>query len=101
MDELGVQQVTPRLREADRDMKTQNWIEDFSAGYMQRMMHLFPKQGDRDPWRNTQNYTLDKKLVHKAPLEDGALIFGKSASVIRWPDDHVSLQSDESAVSAG
>ena len=51
------------------------WIDDFSAGYMQRLMHLFPKQGDRDPWRNTQNYLLDKKLIRHAPLEDGALVF--------------------------
>ncbi len=97
MDELGVEQVTPRLREEDCDMETRNWIEDFSAGYMQRVMHLFPKQGSRDPWRNTQDYALDKKLVHTAPLEDGALVFGRSASVIRWPDDAAPAQNDRSA----
>ena len=43
---------------------------------MQRMMHLFPQQGNRDPWRNTQDYHLDKKLIRHAPLEDGALLFG-------------------------
>ena len=52
------------------------WIQDFSAGYMQRTMDLMPKQGDKDPWRNTQNYALDKKIIRKAPLEDGALLFG-------------------------
>ena len=75
MDELGMQEVTPRLREEDRDMALKPWIDDFSAGYMQRVMHLFPKQGARDPWRNTQNYLLDRKLIPNAPLEDGALIF--------------------------
>ena len=30
---------------------------------MKRVMHLFPHQSDRDPWRNTQNYTKDKKMV--------------------------------------
>ena len=78
MDEKGVSVVTPRLREEDRHMETRNWIEDFSAGYMQRVMHKFPKQGNLDPWRNTQNFSLDKKIVRKAPLEDGALIFGQS-----------------------
>lgn len=87
MDEKNVSVVTPRLREEDRHMETRNWIEGFSAGYMQRVMHKFPKQGSRDPWRNTQNFALDKKIVRKAPLEDGALIFGQSASVIRLPDD--------------
>jgi len=42
---------------------------------MQRVMHLFPKQGDRAPWRNTQNYAADKKMIREAPLEDGALCF--------------------------
>ena len=76
MDKLGVSQVTRRLREEDRDMQLGPWIDDFSAGYMQRVMHLFPKQGNRDPWRNTQDFHLDKKLIRNAPLEDGALLFG-------------------------
>ncbi len=80
MDELGVEQATPRLREEDKDMEPRPWIEDFSAGYMQRVMHLFPRQGN-DPWRNTQNFELDKKMIRKAPLEDGALLFGPSEAV--------------------
>lgn len=75
MDELGMQVAVPRLREEDQGMELKPWIDDFSAGYMQRLMHLFPKQGARDPWRNTQNYLLDKKLIPNAPLEDGALTF--------------------------
>ena len=75
MDELGMAQVTPRLRDEDRNMTARPWIDDFSAGYMRRMMHHFPKQGDRDPWRNTQNYAEDRKLVRRAPLEDGVLVF--------------------------
>ncbi len=84
MDELGVGQVTPRLREEDKDMELGPWIQDFSAGYMQRVMHLFPKQGS-DPWRNTQDFDLDKKLIRHAPLEDGALTFGPSPSEARGP----------------
>jgi hypothetical protein len=42
---------------------------------MQRAMHLMPRQGDVAPWRNTQNYALDKKMIRNAPLEDGVLIF--------------------------
>ena len=77
MDELGVDQCVPRLRPEDSGMPARPWIDDFTPGYMQRMMHLFPKQGDRGPWRNTQNYTADKKMIRKAPLEDGALHFGR------------------------
>ena len=76
MDELGVGQCVPRLRPQDEDMPARPWIDDFTPGYMQRMMHLFPRQGDRDPWRNTQDYLADKKMIRKAPLEDGSLVFG-------------------------
>ena len=56
-------------------MPERPWIENFTSGYMQRSMHLMPRQGDRDPWRNTQNYAADKKMIRKAPLEDGVLQF--------------------------
>jgi len=75
MQELDSRQVTPRLRDEDRDMPARPWIDDFSAGYMQRMMHLFPKQGDHAPWQNTQDYAADKKMIRQAPLEDGRLTF--------------------------
>jgi hypothetical protein len=60
-------------------MPARPWIDDFSSGYMQRMMHRFPKQGDHAPWVNPQNYTRDKKMIRHAPLEDGALIFSNPA----------------------
>jgi len=85
MDETGMRQCTPRLRDEDKNMKTKPWVDDFTAGYMQRMMHLFPKQGDIDPWRNTQNYTLDKKTIRKAPIEDGTLIFDNPAGQAAKP----------------
>jgi monooxygenase len=74
MDELGVRQVTPRIRPEDEGMPTRPWIDDFTSGYMQRSMHLFAKQGT-GPWRNTQDYALDKKMVRKAPIDDTALVF--------------------------
>jgi cation diffusion facilitator CzcD-associated flavoprotein CzcO len=75
MEELGMRQCTPRLRAEDEGMATRPWIDGFSAGYMQRVMHLFPKQGDHAPWVNTQNFTADKKMIRRAPLEDGRLTF--------------------------
>src|SRR5262249_55004079 len=83
MDERGVRQATPRLRESDRDMPSRPWIDGFSSGYMQRMMHRFPMQGDREPWLNPQNYSRDRKMIRFAPLEDGALVFGNRKPVAR------------------
>jgi len=79
MDEQQVRQCTPRLREEDQNMAERPWIEDFSAGYMERVMHRFPKQGDHAPWINPQNYKRDKKMIRKGKLEDGALIFDNPA----------------------
>jgi len=75
MDETGTVQCTPRLRPTDRDMPERPWIDDFSSGYMQRVMHLFPRQGDREPWINPQNYATDRKMFRKAPIEDGVMRF--------------------------
>ena len=75
MDETGMRQCTPRLRDEDRGMPKRPWIEGFSPGYMQRVMHLLPHQGDHAPWLNTQNYTADRKMVRRAALEDGVLRF--------------------------
>jgi cation diffusion facilitator CzcD-associated flavoprotein CzcO len=75
MRDTGTLQCTPRLRPSDRDMPERPWIEHFSAGYMQRSMHIFPKQGDREPWINPQNYAADRKMFRKAPLEDGVMQF--------------------------
>jgi monooxygenase len=68
-------QCTPRLRPSDQGMPQRPWIEDFTPNYMQRVMHRFPKQGDREPWINPQRYGRDRKMFRKSPLEDGAMRF--------------------------
>ena len=75
MRATGTVQCTPVLRPSDTNMPQRPWIDDFSAGYMQRVMHRFPKQGDREPWINPQNYGRDKKMFRKAPLDDGCMQF--------------------------
>ncbi|MDP2284679.1 MAG: NAD(P)/FAD-dependent oxidoreductase [Pseudohongiella sp.] len=75
MDRQNSKVCTPELRLSDMDMPPRPFIDDFSAGYMQRMMHRFPKQGDRAPWLNTQNYASDRKMLRHAPLNDGVMQF--------------------------
>lgn len=75
MDETGTRIVEARLRPEDANMQARPWIEGFTPGYMQRAMHLFPKQGDREPWINPQNYSKDKKMFRHGTLDDGALVF--------------------------
>jgi cation diffusion facilitator CzcD-associated flavoprotein CzcO len=71
----GTDQCTPRLRSTDGDMPSRPWIQNFSAGYMQREMDRFPKQGDREPWINPQDYARDKKMFATAPVDDGVMQF--------------------------
>ena len=80
MRKKGVAQCTPRLREQDRNMKQRPWIDGFSSGYMQRMMHRMPRQGDHEPWINPQNYRRDKKMFKHSPIDDGAMQFTKQST---------------------
>ena len=75
MDDVGASIAVPRLRDSDRDMPADDWIKEFSSGYIQRKMHLLPKQGDRAPWMNTQNYLRDRKAIGAGPIDDGVLRF--------------------------
>ena len=76
MRKTGAKRATPRLRESDMDMPRRNWIEGFSSGYMKRSMSEMPKQGDREPWLNTQDFYKDKKMLSRSTsLEDGVMEF--------------------------
>lgn len=79
MKKSGATQVTPRLREKDADMPQRTFIVDFSSNYMKRSMHLYPKQSDRAPWHNPQNYSKDIKMIRKAKINDDVLVFSKSS----------------------
>jgi monooxygenase len=72
MEKKGYRRCTPRMN--DPSITRQPWI-DFSSGYVQRSIHLFPKQGSRAPWRLYQNYALDTLNLGYASVEDGAMEF--------------------------
>ena len=78
MEATGTDQCTPRLRTTDANMPRRPWIENFSAGYMERVMDRFPKQGDREPWINPQDYARDKKMFATAPVDDGVMQFTRA-----------------------
>jgi monooxygenase len=80
MDTEGTRQCTPRLRPEDVEMETQPFIDDFTPGYIERAQHLFPRQGSHDPWRNPQDYALDKERLGKATVDDGVMIFSKPST---------------------
>ena len=60
--------------------------EDFSPGCLTRAKHLFPLQVDHNPWRNSQNYASDKKIIRHAPLEDDVLYFSNPPAATETTD---------------
>jgi len=81
MTRHGHRQCTPRRGDAGTE---QPWI-DFSSGYFQRSLHLFPKQGARTPWRLHQNYLRDILLLRYGKLQDGVLEFSNGAAAEPGP----------------
>jgi len=77
MDSVGATTVVPEIPEADADMDLLPWVEpeNFNPGYLMRSMHLLPRQGDRDPWRHSQDYWSEKDELPVADLDDGNLIY--------------------------
>ena len=75
MDATRASVVTPQLRAEDKGMELKPWIEadNFNPGYLQRSLHLMPKQGDHEPWLFTQDYWYEKDAFPEAEVDDGAL----------------------------
>jgi len=89
MDERGYRQAVPELN--DSEIHEEPFL-DFSAGYVLRALHKFPKQGSKEPWRLRQNYARDIKTLRHDPIDDGTLVFSNPETVVRAEDaDAVSL----------
>ena len=75
MRDTGTHTATPRLRPTDHGMQARPWVDDFSANYLARASDQLPRQGDREPWLNTQDYLKDRAFIGKAPIDDGVMTF--------------------------
>lgn len=85
MDRENVRQVTPRLADDEHAMPRRPFIADFSSNYVQRALHLLPKQGDREPWTSPQDYQVEKVTIGKAKFDDGRLVFDNPVPSTREP----------------
>ena len=72
MDKNGYSIATPSPSSEIGEEGT--WL-DFNSGYVTRSSHLFPRQGNRDPWRNTQNYIKDVFSLRYGKVKDDELEF--------------------------
>ena len=73
MDAIAADVATPVLA-ADHTLPEDN-IFDFSSGYIQRALHIMPKNAPTLPWRLNQDYFEDCRDFRKRPVDDGVLRF--------------------------
>ena len=73
-------------RVSDPDMASEFSL-DFSSGYVQRSVHLLPKQGTKNPWRLFQNYFLDFLFLKTGSLQDDAMNFHRAGECFATHED--------------
>jgi len=84
MRATGTRQCTPRLR--DPALQEAPFL-DLTSGYVQRSIHLFPKQGAKIPWKLHQNYARDLVLLKRGTVEDGVMEFSNPARAAAHHDE--------------
>lgn len=77
MDKVGQRVVRPVNNDPSVD---QGQFLDFQSGYIKRGMHLFPKMGNKPPWKLKQLYPYDLLMLRFGKLADGVLRFGAETS---------------------
>jgi cation diffusion facilitator CzcD-associated flavoprotein CzcO len=104
MEKHGLAMCTPRF--ADPSVEVERTVP-LTSGYIQRSLHLLPKQGSKRPWRLHQNYALDVVALGAGRVQDGVMEFRAvtthSADVIsiRPPSEPRTQTAGERAASAG
>ncbi|WCB95082.1 Baeyer-Villiger monooxygenase [Baekduia alba] len=78
MDRTGADTCMPHP--AQPGMETRPLL-DFAAGYVQRAVQDFPRQGDRAPWKMPMSYAADVKTLRDGPVNDPELLFARRAGV--------------------
>ncbi len=88
MEKTGMRQCTPHVR--DGTLKEAPFL-DLTSGYVQRSIHLFPKQGSKIPWKLHQNYARDLLLLRRGTVDDGVMEFSNPTIAPARRDDAAEL----------
>ncbi len=75
MDRRGYDSCVPV--NADASMPTRPFL-DFGAGYVQRAVHKFPRQGTSGPWQIRMSYAQDQQMLRDGEVDDGVLVFSRA-----------------------
>lgn len=80
MDRHGYRQCVPRCDETALEERP---LLGLTSGYIQRAVHLFPKQSRKAPWLLRQNYLLDYLTMRFGGVDDGTLEFSAGGAGVR------------------
>ena len=83
MDAWHFDVATPYLP-ADHALVEDHPFESFSSGYLARGRHLIPRNATTAPWQIGMNYMEDRKALRDAPIDDGALRFGRVGARVAY-----------------
>lgn len=84
MDKRGYRTVVARDAENSRGKET--ILGSLNSGYIKRAADRLPRQGTQGPWKSSQNYLEDVKILRFDPIEDGYLEFdGKRSRASEGP----------------
>lgn len=75
MDKKGYVVATPV--DTEQSLGEGTVFGDMSSGYVQRALHLLPRQGKGYPWKVTHNYATDLPMLRFSRINDGILKFEK------------------------
>jgi len=84
MDEHGYDTCVPELPYPNMTTRP---LLDFSAGYVQRALDDFPRQGAYAPWRLAMSFHEDRQTLEQGPVEDRSLRFSSSTAEPVLPDE--------------
>ena len=86
MSEHGYASCYPEQNNPDLELEP---FVDFNSSYVLRHVDDLPKQGSELPWKLKQNYFADRKMIGKGRLDDGFLVFKKSAKKAQVAEEEV------------
>lgn len=82
MDQRGFRVAVAKDTENSRSEDT--ILGALNAGYIRRADDRLPRQGTKGPWKSSQNYLEDVKILRFEPIEDGYLEFDGIRSRARY-----------------
>src|SRR6476661_2691329 len=73
----GLDYCVPEVGDAELEHRP---LLDFAAGYVQRSIDAFPRQGSVAPWQLHMSYAADAESFRTGKVDDGTMRFGRRAA---------------------